>query len=154
MRYLTLSLFILTTLWACSQQAEDPVPSNSLRFLDKVYLHQGTRQQEGDYSITEYKQTNSRIYFVSPNTEGNQYLFSVKYKSTFEELGLEVYSLGSEHIGYDDYSIVYIVPSEDELGLVVFLSVKTPDLPEKHENAEMILSGLKNLKQFAEKPAS
>lgn len=132
---------------ACSKQEEtESALSNTLVFQDKVYTFEGTRQPQGKgFVITEYKQLTSRIYFVSPTEEMNMFLFSDQYKKTFEELGLEVYSLGDVHIGYNDHSIIYIVPANSGDSLVVLLAVKTAEYKEKHEEASEFLNALKAL---------
>lgn len=132
---------------ACGkQETESPDRQETLRFQDKVYTYEGTRQARNDgFIITEYKQVYSRIYFVKPVQKMNMYLFSEKYKKTFEDLGFEVYSLGDEHIGYDDHSIIYIVPARSGDKLVVLLAVKTAEYEEKHEQAGDFLNALKAL---------
>ncbi len=149
MKYPKTALQIILTilsLQACSSDAPDTEESNLLRFAGEVYIHQGRREQrENQYLITEYKRRNSRIYFVTPNKEISQFLFAEEYKKTFESLGLDVTSIGDEHIGQDKHSIVYIVPSKDKHSLVVLLAVKTREYPENHSDAQALMDELKNL---------
>ena len=145
-----LPLLLLSVLISCSKKEEAPTLDNLLRFQNQNYSFLDTREgKDNEFIISEYKQRNSRLYFVSPTKEMNMFLFSEKYKKTFEDLGLEVYSLGDEHIGYDEHSIVYIVPAKSGKSLVVFLAVKTAEYPTKHEQATAFLNELKNLTPVA-----